>query len=424
MTDAYAHHVGAKLASDKALEMWRNNSWSNDVVSEKVISSRSSSKFPSPDATFFDEVHQRIITFEFKPPTEKKRGMLTAIGQAIAYIDKSSMSYIICPQKVEGFPIATYFEKLFFENIKGRLPVGLMRYSNEDPSQIEILVDVDPNTISKEKKELVDSIDDRYWAKWQDLPFSLIFHILEYAYLEESELNRDQLIWRNVWTKICLQGGEVEQTLETIESIIKYPNGSPYRVAPRIKSEIRKQMEEENLSESDALQQLKVRLDLHELYGEKKSNYSQSVKRYMFKYLDHCKLWDENCHLTESGLNLHHKGKIFGKSSKVFEDAIKKETLFAGKHYDLILDLHSFGFAKKYKSKEDLMDNFIDHYNNLGKIKWNKKRGTGKFTTQFKNEIRFWDHCKFLSKKNSNDCFIEGVGLDFNWKEITRICSL
>ena len=67
MTDAYAHHVGAKLASDKALEMWRNNSWSNDVVSEKVISSRSSSKFPSPDATFFDEVHQRKITFEFKP---------------------------------------------------------------------------------------------------------------------------------------------------------------------------------------------------------------------------------------------------------------------------------------------------------------------------------------------------------------------
>ncbi len=425
MTDAYAHHVGAKLASDKALEMWRNNSWSNDVVSEKVISYRSSSKFPSPDATFFDEVHQRKITFEFKPPTEKKRGMLTAIGQAIAYIDQSNMSYIISPQTVDGFPIAAYFEKLFSENIKGKLPVGLMKYSNEDPSRLEILVDVDPSTISKEKILLNSGEDEfeRYWAKWQDFPFELLFYILEYAYLEKSGQDRGKIIWGKVWHEIILQNGEVIGTLEKTKPNIKYPNGTPYQKARNIKSRLRKQVEAKEKSESIALEELRDSFDLKKK-NKKKSNSSQSEKRYMFSFIDHCKLWDENFKLTESGLNLHNKGKIYGVSSKVFEDAIKKEILFAGKHYDLILDLHTFGYAKSFKSKEDLMDNFIDYYNSLGKIKWNKNRGEGGFTEQFKNEINLWQHCKFISKKNSKNYFIEGIGLDFNWREITRICSL
>ena len=427
MNDAYDHHVGAKLASDKSLEFWRNNTWSNDVVSEKVIAYKSSHKFPSPDATFYDEVNKRKITFEFKPPTETKRGMLTAIGQAIAYIDKSSMSYIISPQKVDGFEIAKYLEKLFSENIKGRLPVGLIKYSNEDPAQLEILVDIDTNTISKKEIELISEEDEfeRYWAKWQDFPFELLFYILEYAYLEKSEIKRGKLIWEKVWTIVCLQNGEVTRSLDKTNPTIKYPNGTPYRKALKIKNGIIKRFKEgKYLSEADALQELRDRLDLYKKWGTKKSNYSQSEKRYLFAFLNHCKLWDENFKLTESGLNLHHKGKIYGKSSKIFADAIKKETLFAGKHYDLILDLHTYGYAKSFKTKEELMDNFIDYYNDLGKIKWNKNRGEGGFTKQFKNEERLWGHCNFITKNNSKNYFIEGIGLDFNWREITRICSL
>ena len=55
MTDEYNHHVLAKTASDKVLELWRNSEWSNEVVSEEVITIQNRSSFPSPDATFFDE---------------------------------------------------------------------------------------------------------------------------------------------------------------------------------------------------------------------------------------------------------------------------------------------------------------------------------------------------------------------------------
>ena len=51
MTGEYNHHVLAKTASDKLLEHWRNNEWSNEIVSEKVIATQSQSSFPSPDAT-------------------------------------------------------------------------------------------------------------------------------------------------------------------------------------------------------------------------------------------------------------------------------------------------------------------------------------------------------------------------------------
>ena len=64
MTDEYNHHVLAKTASDKVLELWRNSEWSNEVVSEEVITIQNRSSFPSPDATFFDEKKNRIITFE------------------------------------------------------------------------------------------------------------------------------------------------------------------------------------------------------------------------------------------------------------------------------------------------------------------------------------------------------------------------
>ena len=422
MTDEYNHHVLAKTASDKVLELWRTSVWSNKLVSEQVITIQNRSSFPSPDATFFDEKKNRIITFEFKPPTETKRGMLTAIGQALAYTDKSSMAYIFCPEIVDGFNISSYFKKLFLEKIKGKLPIGLIKYENDDANQLEILVEIDESTIdSKKTFDSVKTNSERYWAKYQDLPFQLLYYILDTAYIVESSKNKGDAIWVEVWNKYILQNGLITSTLEQVEPNIFYRPGKPFLPGSKKKNELKRKITS-TYTQEDALNDLK----LHFHPTQRRANgesLSQSQKRYFYKFIDHCKLWDDDHSLTEAGLNLHMKGKLYGHKSKVFLDNLKKEVLFAGKHLDLIMDLHTFSFCKDFANKKDLIDSFIEHYNQQGKIKWNKSRGEGGFTTQFKNEVLLWQYCGFLSKEKSKESFIENIGLDFDWKEITRICS-
>ena len=50
------------------------------------------------------------------------------------------------PETVEGFDVATYFTRLLMKGF-GKLPIGLIKYKNEDASKIELLVDIDPKTI-------------------------------------------------------------------------------------------------------------------------------------------------------------------------------------------------------------------------------------------------------------------------------------
>ena len=422
MTDEYNHHVLAKTASDKVLELWRNSEWSNEVVSEQVITIQNRSSFPSPDATFFDEKKNRIITFEFKPPTETKRGMLTAIGQAVAYTDQSSMAYIFCPEIVDSFNISNYFEKLFLEKIKGKLPIGLIKYENDDANKLEILVEIDESTIdSKKTFDSIKTNSERYWAKYQDLPFQLLYYILDTAYIIESSKNKGDAIWEEVWNKYILQNGLLIETLEQVEPNIFYRPGKPFLPGSKKKNELKRKISS-TYSKKDALNDLKLHLHPTERRANGES-LSQSQKRYVYKFIDHCKLWDDNHSLTESGLRLHMKGKLYGHNSKVFLDNLKKEVLFAGKHLDLIMDLHTFSFCKDFDNKKDLINSFIENYNELGKIKWNKSRGEGGFTTQFKNEMLLWQYCGFLSKVKSKESFIRNTGMDFDWKEITRICT-
>ena len=218
-----------------------------------------------------------------------------------------------------------------------------------------------------------------------------------------------------------MQNGKVIETLEQVEPNIFYRPGKPYLPGSKKKNELKRKINS-TYTEEDALDDLRLHLHPTKRRANGES-LSQSQKRYVYKFIDHCKLWDDNYSLTESGLRLHMKGKLYGHSSKVFLDNLKKEVLFAGKHLDLIMDLHTFSFCKDFDNKKDLINSFIDNYNELGKIKWNKSRGQGGFTIQFKNEMLLWQYCGFLSKVKSKESFIRNTGMDFDWKEITRICT-
>ena len=125
------HHLLAKLTTDSALAKFKSGEWMcyNDI-GQNFYRVGCDSTFPSPDAAFYDDENKVYAAFEFKPPTESKRGILTGLGQSIAYLDFSNLSFLVIPDYLEDYHIGQYMEDLFSKRIKDKLPVGLIVYNN------------------------------------------------------------------------------------------------------------------------------------------------------------------------------------------------------------------------------------------------------------------------------------------------------
>lgn len=409
----YDHHLMAKTCSDAVLSNLRNGTWSSNVISNHLRSVNSQSSFPSPDATFFDDTNKRLIGFEFKPPSETKRGMLTAIGQASAYLNNCNISYILCPETVDGFNISNYFKSLFNDHFYGKLPIGLIKYKNDNPMDIEELVEVEPTTVLT-KKINPKSISDRYWAKHQDLPTVVLYELLNIAYKLPDNTNRKHLVWKKVWEKIIFNN-KFLSSLDVDKPNIFYHYGTPFQLGVKKKATLKKKVEQGELSLTNALKDLKYWADP----DRKGDCHSESYKKNFMTFLGHLNLWDDACRLTPSGYDLHKVGKIYGPNSKIFIDALLKKVLFDGKHLDLILDFLEFSKQNREKSLTELNSKFTAHYASQGKIKFNNtRRQKDAQNEQFRFEQIFWRKYGLLGNE-----YYENGPIDFNLREIMRICT-
>ena len=133
---ALNHHVLAKATTDAILQnfktaIWQyNGSWGADFYRVGT-----SADFPSPDAAFYDPTNNKLASFEFKPATETKRGMLTGVGQSIAYLKSCDLAYLISPQVIDGFNMGDFLTELYNDQIGNKIPVGLIVYDNNNPSK-------------------------------------------------------------------------------------------------------------------------------------------------------------------------------------------------------------------------------------------------------------------------------------------------
>lgn len=118
------HHLLGKVATDSILAKFKSGAWKccgNAGTNFYRVGCDAS--FPSPDAAFYDDSQKLLVSFEFKPPTENKRGILTGLGQSIAYLKSSNIAYLIIPKKLEDFEIGKYMDELYSSQINGRVPI-------------------------------------------------------------------------------------------------------------------------------------------------------------------------------------------------------------------------------------------------------------------------------------------------------------
>lgn len=173
------HHLLAKTTTDSVLANFKSGAWQcwgNAGVDFYRVGCDST--FPSPDAAFYDDTNRLLVSFEFKPPTETKRGILTGLGQSIAYLNNSNLSFLIIPQKLDDFEIGQFMTDLYGNQISNNLSTGLILYQNDSPTNVSLVHNV--NALA-EKRDFKSITSSRFWAKHLDLPIPL-FHLILHCY--------------------------------------------------------------------------------------------------------------------------------------------------------------------------------------------------------------------------------------------------
>ena len=401
------------------LKKWKSEFWKDTPISKDVFLTSCSSNWPAPDGAMYDPKNKLAIGIEFKPDTESKSGIQKGIGQSVTYLNKFSASYFIIPKKVEGFKIAKYTNELFNNTIKGKLPIGLVRYEIDAEKKISIerLVDIDIDLLLDKKTEKGFG---RYWAKFIDTCPEAIYLSLDVSKAHKSDNvgnKRGWEIWKIFFDKYYFPI-ENQNTLNHKPSKIIYWNNEPMNPFINKKKDLLKLVKEKNISKEAALEELKQ----HTFYGGRPTrsdstqgdNLFKSYRKNLFTFISHLGLWDENFNLTDIGEKYYIFGKKYGGHSKEFTNYIGKLMLTEGRLYEFIKDLKHYSNPDLdyTNAKKDIFDKF----ENDGLVKRNFGRARVKNRTKlFGMELQAVSHLGILPSRNR---WIVGKGFNFDDNKI------
>lgn len=411
------HHLLAKTTTDSILANFKSGSWDCCTgIGKDFYRVGCNSTFPSPDAAFYEDKNKLLVTFEFKPPTETKRGILTGLGQSIAYLNSSNLSYLIAPQMLEDFNLGVYMTDLYQNQIENNLPVGLILYDNNIPSKVSLIHNV--NALTKTK--IFSSVSTgRFWAKHQDMPIPL-FHLILHCYYQKKvgAISGDAFAfcWDNFLVpKIVLKKLTPSLVMDLKGDVIRTLSGRKNIAFLEKKlAEIKKLT---GSPKGKAIASLRRDVD-SAFIGD--NNYNSTKKNFV-TFLKHIGVIDSNGAITEEGFKLYHLGLINGPNSKIFIDYFTKIVLITGNHLDLIFDLDNF--FNKYRgtySLKKILSLMHTDYEAKGMIKRNPKRTVGiTSSVEFlKYEFILWNSLGLIVKTTGKP------EISFNWKKITEVCSM
>ena len=402
------HHIQAKTATDEVLGKFKRTEWKcANGLGQDFYRVGISADFPSPDAAFYDPTNKIIVSFEFKPPTESKRGILTGVGQCIAYLQNSDISYLIAPRMLEDYPLGEYLTSLYANQLYEKIPAGLILYENDNPSQMTLAQNVAKYQKASSKPKLPKV--ERFWAKHQDLPIPLFHLILHYYYLKKTDM-----ISGDPFAE-CWRGSMISPTVlddfrtvpiydlsgkEILTLGTKKPMTYLEKVIPNLKGSIIERREK-----------LEQKID-----PTRNGNTSyNSIKKNLVSFIKSMQMIDSEGGLTESGVKLYHLGLVNGASSKIFTDYFTKELLTIGHHLDVIFDFDTLMRKTAGADVKEILSVMEIEYECKGYIKRNPNRKQSD-----ESRVEFLKYERIIWKA------LELIDDEYNvqWKRITEVCSL
>ena len=403
------HHILAKAATDAVLDKFKKAEWHfGNGLGQGFYRVGTSADFPSPDATFYDTESKALASFEFKPHTETKRGILTGVGQSIAYLQDSDISYLIAPRMLGDYRIGSYLVDLYASQIYKKIPTGLILYYNDYPAKVTLEHNIELLEVESVKKRKNQKIH-RFWAKHQDLPLPLFHLILHYYYLGSTNMivgDPYAVCWRErMVPPSVLNDLKTVAIYDLSGAVITTPAGSKplvflEKIIPKLSG---------GFNEKQSA--LKQKID-DKYSGD---NYYNSIRKNFLSFIKSMQMIDSENHLTEVGFKLYHLGVVNGAKSKVFTDYFTKELLTTGHHLDLLLDLDIYKQHNINKSIDSILNLMEHEYESKGYIERNPNRRQAVVS-----KVSFLKYERILWKA------LNLIDADYTiqWRRITEICSL
>jgi hypothetical protein len=412
-----SHDVLSREACDVILDYWRsgNSAWKNNFICDEIHYCAGTQHFPSPDRSFYSPTKKTRVAIEFKPWRESKRGCLTGLGQAIAYLnnDNNSASYLVIPDmSADGFEIGTFLEGIFKKKINGKLPVGLITFDPRNVRDVMLRCNLADSLDIAEIRHR--GVDDSYWAAFRDWPPMAYYNLLSIADQLPTDDDRSKKIWDSYWNTIYLSDERIPQTLELIPNKIRMFDGTYHIPMSVIKNRLSKKVEEKQITQSQAIEEIKRQTSDCET-----DNLYQDYKKNHRNFMNHCKLWDPDTN------HILSNGKVFKERIDHGADPNEEmaQILVAGKHIELIHD-----FKKITDDMLPFPDSDAEYRKHLeqklsekGFIKKNPERASSGVRRLFSAELQLWFKLGLSIKTQSAKHFHEGKGFVFNEERIKQL---
>lgn len=415
------HHIQAKKATDAVLAKFKQGEWNCcGGLGRDFYRTGCDADFPSPDASFADDVNDLVVSFEFKPPTETKRGILTGLGQSIAYLQFSNLSYLVIPERVEDYAIADHVDGLFSSIIENRIPVGLISYSNQNPEAVILrhnIQQIDGHEVSKAAVK-----NNRFWAKHVDMPVALFHLLLHYSYLKKVTNDTEDAFskcWRERMAPLAnLKSLSPLPVRDVNNEIIRTVAGT--KALTYYEKTIAKIKKMPESVRDSAIEEMM----LTAVTTATGDNMHNSVRKNCLPFMHHVGMIDSTCGLTGAGLKMYHLGMVNGPQSKVFRDYFTRMVLLEGHHIDLIYDLERLSADYRgQKSLTEIKELMLMEYGARGMVKTNPGRLSETTTSSdaerfLKYELILWRSLGLMKKTLGKPEFA------FDWQRITEVCNL
>ena len=417
------HHILAKRATDSILAKFKNGAWSClGHCGKDFLRTACDADFPSPDAAFSDSENNLIISFEFKPPTETKRGILTGLGQSIAYLQFSDLSYLIIPEVVEDYNIAGHVSDIFSSVLSDKVPVGLISYKNDNPTDVSLVHNVN-GLQSDAKSERKAVTNNRFWAKHVDMPIPLFHLLLHYAYRAKVERWRKDP-FAKCWDERMAPKSSIK---DLAPKPVKDVNGEEIRTLAGkesityLKTTINK-IRAMRLSPSQLKKKVEDLLRQTDSSSTVDNKYT-AVRKNCLPFMRHVGMLDSNWQITSEGLKMYHLGMVNGPKSRLFRDYFTRMVLLDGHHIDLIYDLERLSCDHRgSKNDKEIKSLLLNDYALRGMIKTNPGRcadpSVGRKKPVLADETRLWDSLGLMRKSSRAPEFA------FDWQRIMEVCNL
>ena len=412
------HHRAAQIVSDQILYSWRNkDKWINPFVSNDVQQTISPNDFPSPDALFQDTQKRTKVSLEFKPYTETKRGIMTGIGQAIAYLNKSHASILVCSSVVDGFNMGEYLTKTFNKFIYGKLPLALFIYDGEKLENLKLAVDIDPKlfTPSNLKQIPFRGSGAPYFAFWRELPVNGFYKLSKSAKNITSKTNRSEKVWDEFFYKYYAPKAALN-TLDDIDSDI-YMDDMIKKIIPFSdrKKDLRILVDNKEVSEAEALKILEKKS-----WSKKETdNNYRNYKKNFFNFMNHNSLWDENFYLTPLGNRFVERYEKNITSPQTLIDEMAQILLVEGKHHNLIEEIKDIS-NQTFNDDNAYLEHIYKEMDKRGHVAKNTARKSSGSRKYLQAEKQLWGRFGLI-QKNGNTYFNRNIGYVFENKRIDEL---